>query len=267
MGASLYKLCVPSAFGGKAGFDMDAKCIFPRGVLAVTALVQGVTGDGGRQVWAGTFPLLSGLCQVWDLLPSCCSRSPGGWAQAGSVPLMCVFSSVPTLGPLPWSQGSTKAEGGSCRLSARVSHRELSRLSAAHCLFRHSQLFSHFVQMQLCVQVPFVTYSGSLTPAVAAPALLWIHTAGRAGPTWAFCLYWGRSSCCQGCRLLPMFYSRKCQWSPPCPTRTPPEIWAPLHLSADLHILAYKIFFSLCQQNEINVSILFWRSKLSFKVI
>lgn len=50
MGASLYKLCVPSAFGGKAGFDMDAKYIFPQGVLAVTALVQGVTGDGGRQV-------------------------------------------------------------------------------------------------------------------------------------------------------------------------------------------------------------------------
>lgn len=145
MGASLYKLCVPSAFGGKAGFDMDAKCIFPQGVLAVTALVQGVTGDGGRQVWAGTFPLLSGLCQVWDLLPSCCSRSPGGWAQAGSVPLMCVFSSVPTLGPLPWSQGSTKAEGGSCRLWL-----VLATENCPGCLQRTACLDIHNCSLILC---------------------------------------------------------------------------------------------------------------------
>ena len=125
--------------------------IFPQGVLVVTTLVQGVTGDGGSQVWVGTFPLLSGLCQVWDLFPSCCSRSPGGWAQAGSVPLMCVFSSLPTLGPLSWSQGNAKAEGGSCRLLARVNHRELSRLSAVHCLFRHSRLFLSFcAEAALC---------------------------------------------------------------------------------------------------------------------
>ena len=115
--------------------------IFPQGVLAVTTLVQGVTADGGSQVWVGTFRLLSGLCQVWDLFPSCCSRSPGGWAQVGSVPLMHVFPSVPTLGPLSWSQGNAKAEGGSYRLSACVSHRELSRLSTVHCLFRPSWLF------------------------------------------------------------------------------------------------------------------------------
>ena len=46
VGASLYRLCVPGAFGGRAGFDVDASHIFPQCVLAAIALVVGVAGDG-----------------------------------------------------------------------------------------------------------------------------------------------------------------------------------------------------------------------------
>lgn len=40
MGTSLYILYVPSAFSGRAGFDMDANHIFPQGVLTATPLVE-----------------------------------------------------------------------------------------------------------------------------------------------------------------------------------------------------------------------------------
>ena len=36
VGASLYRPCVPSAFGGRAGFDVDASHIFPQGVLELS---------------------------------------------------------------------------------------------------------------------------------------------------------------------------------------------------------------------------------------
>lgn len=111
MGASLYKLCVPSAFGGKAGFDMDAK-YFSSGCTGVTTLVQGVTGDGGEPGLSWDFPSAQWPLSGVGSAPSCCSRSPGVERKLALFPLMCVFS-LPTLGPLPWSQGSAKAEGGS----------------------------------------------------------------------------------------------------------------------------------------------------------
>lgn len=46
MGASLCRLCVPSAFGGRAGFDVDTSHIFPQGVLTAITLLGGVAGDG-----------------------------------------------------------------------------------------------------------------------------------------------------------------------------------------------------------------------------
>lgn len=181
MGASLYKLCVPSAFGGKAGFDMDAKYIFPQEVYWRLPLWYRVwlEMEGARFE-----PGLS-LCSVASV--RCGIRSQavvaealGVEQQAGSVPLMCVFSSLPTLGPLPWSQGSAKA-------GARVGSRLMLAtencpgcVQCTACLDIHN--CSLISQMQLCVQAPFVTYSGSLTPAVAAPALLWIHTADGQGP-------------------------------------------------------------------------------------
>ena len=47
MGTSLNILYVPSAFSGRAGFDMDANHIFPQGVLTATTLVEGGAGNGG----------------------------------------------------------------------------------------------------------------------------------------------------------------------------------------------------------------------------
>ena len=53
VGTSLYRICLLSAFGGKAGFDVDASHIFPQGVLAAVTLVRGVAGDGGARACAG----------------------------------------------------------------------------------------------------------------------------------------------------------------------------------------------------------------------
>ena len=191
------------------------------------------------------FELGLSLCSVASVRCGICSQAVvaealGVERKLALYPWCACFLLSPHWDPCPGVRGMLKQKG------ARVGSRLVLTtencpgcLQCTACLDIHD-CFSHFAQRQLCVQVPFVTYSGSLTPPVAAPARLWIHTAGQAGPTWTFCLYWGRSNCCQGCRLLPMFCLSKCQWSPPCPTRTPPEIWAPLHLSADLHILAYK---------------------------
>ena len=52
VGASLYRLCVPCAFGERAEFDMNASHIFPQGVLPFITLVVGGAGD--RQTRAGT---------------------------------------------------------------------------------------------------------------------------------------------------------------------------------------------------------------------
>ena len=52
VGASLCRLCLPSAFGGRAGFDVDTSCIFPQGVLTTVTLVGGVAGDGGARACA-----------------------------------------------------------------------------------------------------------------------------------------------------------------------------------------------------------------------
>lgn len=94
MGASLYKLHMPNASGGKAELDIDSGHIFPQGVLAALTLVSGRTGDWGARASTGRdlgFPLysvpvttLSGLGSVpkflmqkkpWGLDPSClCSH-------------------------------------------------------------------------------------------------------------------------------------------------------------------------------------------------
>lgn len=47
VGAFLYRLHIPSAFDGRAGFDMDPTHVFPQGVLAAMTLVEGRAGDEG----------------------------------------------------------------------------------------------------------------------------------------------------------------------------------------------------------------------------
>lgn len=48
--AFLYKLHVPNAFGGRAGLEVDASCVFPQDVQAATTLVEGGSRDGGQEL-------------------------------------------------------------------------------------------------------------------------------------------------------------------------------------------------------------------------
>ena len=50
MGPSLFSLCVPSVFGGRAGFDVNTSHVFPQSVLAAITLEGGGAGDGGAKV-------------------------------------------------------------------------------------------------------------------------------------------------------------------------------------------------------------------------
>ena len=63
VGRSLSRLCLPSAFGGKAEFDVNAYHIFPQGVLVAITLLGGVAGDEGARACAkfeASLPLLCG---------------------------------------------------------------------------------------------------------------------------------------------------------------------------------------------------------------
>ena len=63
MGASLYRLHVPSAFGGKTGFDMDISHVLPLSVLVSITFVGYGAGDGGARTGAGCLVELP-LCSV-----------------------------------------------------------------------------------------------------------------------------------------------------------------------------------------------------------
>ena len=52
MGASLYNLCVPSSFGGRAESEVSMNHIFPKDFLATITLVGSRAGDGGARVRA-----------------------------------------------------------------------------------------------------------------------------------------------------------------------------------------------------------------------
>ena len=53
MGASLYRLCVPNAFGGRAGFEMDVTYIFPQGTVAAITFIGRGAGDEGARAGIG----------------------------------------------------------------------------------------------------------------------------------------------------------------------------------------------------------------------
>ena len=50
---SLRRLCVPSVFAVRAGFDVDASQVFPHGVLATITLTEGVAAVRGATDCAG----------------------------------------------------------------------------------------------------------------------------------------------------------------------------------------------------------------------
>ena len=64
VGASLCKLCVPSGFDGRAGFEMSTGPVFPQGVLSAVILVEDEAGHAGARARAHSKPVL--LCSVAD---------------------------------------------------------------------------------------------------------------------------------------------------------------------------------------------------------
>lgn len=63
MGAFLYRLSVPNAFAGRAGYDLDASKILPQGVLAAINLIGGGAGDERDRAGAG-YEVGLPLCSV-----------------------------------------------------------------------------------------------------------------------------------------------------------------------------------------------------------
>lgn len=82
VGASLFRLCMPIAFHGRDGFDVDTSHVFPQGVLIAITLIEGMAGDGGASTgWEVELPLCSvsvTTLSVLSLIPSCGSGSPEG---------------------------------------------------------------------------------------------------------------------------------------------------------------------------------------------
>ena len=153
MGVSLYRLHVPSAFGGRARFDMDASHVFPKGVLAAIMVRVGA-GNVGVRARVG-YEVELPLCSVvittllgQGLIPSCWIRP-----KLAMFPLSVCFSlsshwdTCPRVGVLK--------QGGSC------------------------------------VQISLVPHSQSLPLASTASTLLWSYNAGQAGAIWTLNMYWG----------------------------------------------------------------------------
>ena len=59
MRVSLYRLQVPSGFGGRARFDVNTSHVFPLDVLAAIILIGGGAGDGRAKARARCEPGLS----------------------------------------------------------------------------------------------------------------------------------------------------------------------------------------------------------------
>lgn len=121
--------CVCSCLWWESCIDMDASHIFLQGILAGITLAGGRAGDGVARAEPGVrwgFPTTQ-----WPSLPF---RS-GVWSQAageealrvepthgGSVPSKYMPSPFLALGPAP--DAGENQQGGPCRLSAHISHRQ-----------------------------------------------------------------------------------------------------------------------------------------------
>ena len=165
---------------------------------------RAVTGDGGAEFELGLSPAQLGS------VPKLLQQKPGGLSASWLCSLdVCVFF-CPHAGTLALESGDAEAEGGSCRLSACASHRESYRLSPVRRLLRHSRLL-----LSVCTDVALRASSlcrlqWVTDPGYCRPCPPVDPHPGQAGPAWTFCLFWGRSNCCQGCRRPPVFCLRKC---------------------------------------------------------
>ena len=101
----LYRLHVPHAFDGRAGFNMDV--LTSHGVLTAVTLLVGEAVDGCARAGCKyeVRLLCSPLSQEWGLIPSCWNRSPQVQTLVSSVPFKCMFSVC-----LPWDLCPREAE-------------------------------------------------------------------------------------------------------------------------------------------------------------
>ena len=125
---------------------------------------------------------------LWPLLPyqgqgqipSCCSRSPEGWLQAGSVPFVCA---LPQTGEQCWS------ERGLCGLSARDGARAVTtqaqtevRAASLSRLCKRRSGCSHLAQAQPRGHVFFVPHSQACLQPLPPPPCCGAMPQGRWGP-------------------------------------------------------------------------------------
>lgn len=100
-------------------------------------------------------------------VPSCWSKSPEGWVQAGSVLCWCVSWLLPALAPLPWGEsagagarvGSERGLGACAGLSWVISQ------SPKQFLFASSTLFLEWASMHvLFTSRVCISYSPAISP-------------------------------------------------------------------------------------------------------
>lgn len=122
MKASLYRLRVPSCFGGSAGFDMHRSHVLPQGVLAAVTLVGGIAVDGrasSRTRCEAGLPLRSSLSPPYKVGVRCLVAG-AEVLRVGSklalFPIMCAPSPpTPALSP---RRKQCRSKRGPCGLSA-----------------------------------------------------------------------------------------------------------------------------------------------------
>lgn len=140
---------MPSVFGVRAGFDVDANHIFPRGVLDTVTLIECVAGMGGaREPPAGCEA--GPLSAQWP--PLLCQES-GVCCQVTGVAALRVWLEL--LCPLRWVSPSPRS--GTCALKEWT-----TLVSGLHALGE--------AQRSACVGV---CSSAQLQPKAASSPLLW----------------------------------------------------------------------------------------------
>ena len=127
------------------------------------------------QMEGARFELGLSLCSVASVRCGICSQAVvaealGVERKWALYPWCMCFLLSPHWDPCPGVRGMLKQKGA--RIGSRLVLATENCPGCPQCtayLDLHD-CFSHFAQMQICVQVPFVTYSGPLTPPIATPA-------------------------------------------------------------------------------------------------
>lgn len=197
----LFRLHVPNAFGGSAGFDANASYIFPQGLLVAITLVDWRLEMEGPELELDVrqdYPLFSGC--------HCYIEGRGRvWYQVVGTEALRVrpkLSLFPLIIRFPFSQHwdlcprRRSPETWGTRVGTQLMLAVDRDLSCLWCtIYARIPAFSPCsVQMQPWVQIPFVLHSWSLPSGFAAPALLLSYAAGQVGPVWTLCEY-QRVSC------------------------------------------------------------------------